>query len=148
MSKICNFLLGNLFVISFSTPQFLYVIIPLFCIYIFIQRCYVKSRRQLKRLSSISKSPIFSHFTESVNGATTIRAFGLTEQFISESESKVGAMVGIDYYSFAAGRWFSIRIDGLGNLLIFFATLFAIINRETLSPGKYSPLLQFYSQLY
>jgi len=77
----------------------------------------------------------FSHFTESVNGATTIRAFGLTEHFISESESKVGAMVGIDYYSFAAGRWFSIRIDGLGNLLIFFATLFAIINRETLSPG-------------
>ena len=54
---------ANFTIISYSTPDFLYVIIPLSIVYLLLQRCYIKSRRQLKRLSSISKSPILSHFT-------------------------------------------------------------------------------------
>ena len=76
-----------------------------------------------------------SHFIESVNGASTIRAFGQTKQFIGDSQTKIGASVGNQYYNFAASRWFSIRIENVANLVIFFAALFAILNRETLSPG-------------
>ena len=132
-----HFILANISVISYSTHEFLYVIIPLFIIYIFIQRGYVKSSRQLTRLESISKSPILSHFIESVNGASTIRAFRLTKQFIGDSQTKVGASVGNQYYNFAASRWFSVRIDSVANFVIFFAAFFAILNRETLSPGKF-----------
>ena len=70
-----------------------------------------------------------------MNGVSTIRAFGQTEKFKSDSESKIETMVGIDYYSFAASRWFSIRIDALGNFIVLFAALFAILNRDTLTPG-------------
>ena len=132
-----HFILANISVISYSTHEFLYVIIPLFIIYIFIQRGYVKSSRQLTRLESISKSPILSHFIESVNGVSTIRAFSLTKQFIGDSQTKVGASVGNQYYNFAASRWFSVRIDSVANFVIFFAAFFAILNRETLSPGKF-----------
>ncbi len=97
-------------IISYSTPSFLYVIIPLFCFYLMIQRYYVKSSRQLKRLESISKSPIFSHFTESVNGATTIRAYAQADRFIQESESKVDANVRCNYYNYCSNRWLAIRI--------------------------------------
>ena len=132
-----HFILANISVISYSTHEFLYVIIPLFIIYIFIQRGYVKSSRQLTRLESISKSPILSHFIESVNGVSTIRAFSLTKQFIGDSQTKVGASVGNRYYNFAANLWFSVRIESVANFVIFFAALFAILNRETLSPGKF-----------
>ena len=63
-------------IISYTTPQFLIVVVPLFTIYFLIQRYYIPSSRQLKRLYSISKSPIFSHFNETVSGAATIRAYG------------------------------------------------------------------------
>ena len=47
------------------------------------------SSRQLKRLESTSKSPIFSHFGETIAGVTVIRAYGLDQRFIVESERRV-----------------------------------------------------------
>lgn len=60
--------IATLVVISFSTPEFIAVIIPISVIYYFVQRLYVASSRQLKRLESVSRSPIYSHFSETVSG--------------------------------------------------------------------------------
>lgn len=55
-------------VISVSTPEFIAIIVPISVIYYFVQRFYVASSRQLKRLESVSRSPIYSHFSETVSG--------------------------------------------------------------------------------
>ena len=51
----------------------------LYCIvlyyYVFLQVYFTRTRRQVTRLQAIAKSPIFSHFSETINGAATIRAF-------------------------------------------------------------------------
>ena len=48
-------------VITYATPMFVTVIIPLGVVYFFLQKYYITSSRQLKRLESISKSPIFRY---------------------------------------------------------------------------------------
>jgi ABC-type multidrug transport system fused ATPase/permease subunit len=53
------------------------------------KRYYVTSTRQIKRLEAISKSPIFSHFGETLNGISTIRAFGAQKRFIEQMENKI-----------------------------------------------------------
>ena len=56
---------------------------------IFFQRFYIATARQVKRLESISRSPIYSHFGETISGAVTIRAYGMAPNFIKENEMKI-----------------------------------------------------------
>ena len=74
--------LSTVLVVSVSTPLFLIPFVPITIVYIFCQRYFVASTRQLKRLESVSKSPIFSHFGETLSGVSTIRAYGAQERFI------------------------------------------------------------------
>ncbi|KAG6453079.1 multidrug resistance-associated protein 1 isoform X4 [Manduca sexta] len=127
--------LGTLFVISLSTPIFLAVILPIGILYYVIQRFYVATSRQLKRLESVSRSPIYSHFGESITGASTIRAYGVTERFVNESENRVDHNQSCYYPSCIANRWLAVRLEMMGNFIIFFSAVFAVLGRKTVSPG-------------
>jgi ATP-binding cassette subfamily C (CFTR/MRP) protein 1 len=122
-------------VISYSTPLFMTVFVPIFIGYFFIQRYYISTSRQLKRLESIRKSPIFSHFSESVTGVSTIRAYKHQSRFCSESEDKVANNVQCFYLCLSSNRWLGTRIESIGNLIVLFASVFAIAGRASISPG-------------
>ncbi|XP_058451160.1 multidrug resistance-associated protein 1 isoform X7 [Malaya genurostris] len=126
---------ATLVVITISTPIFSVVIIPIGILYYAVQRFYVATSRQLKRLESVSRSPIYSHFGESIQGAQTIRAYNEQERFIEESESRVDFNQVCYFPSIIANRWLAVRLEMVGNLIILFAALFAVLGRETMSAG-------------
>ncbi|XP_008553088.1 multidrug resistance-associated protein 1 isoform X3 [Microplitis demolitor] len=135
-SFYCLFeVIATLVVISYSTPIFISVIVPIGVIYYFIQRFYVATSRQLKRLESVSRSPIYSHFGESITGAQTIRAFNVQERFIYESERRVDFNQMCYYPGIISNRWLAVRLEMLGNMIIFFAAIFSVLGRDSLSPG-------------
>ncbi|PNF24809.1 hypothetical protein B7P43_G15136 [Cryptotermes secundus] len=135
-SIYCLFeVIATLVVISYSTPIFITVIVPIGILYYFIQRFYVATSRQLKRLESVSRSPIYSHFGESITGAQTIRAYGVQQRFMQESESRVDFNQICYFPSIIANRWLAVRLEMVGNLIIFFASLFSVLGRDTMSPG-------------
>ena len=123
-------------VIGSTTPYFLIVVFPLTCLYLLIQRLFIPSSRQLKRLYSISKSPVFSHFGETVSGVSSIRAYGKEERFLRRSEFLVETNNKPLYLNFVANRWLGTRIENLGNCITLFAAIFAILNRNNLTPGE------------
>lgn len=127
--------LGTLFVVSFSTPIFMSVVIPIGILYYVVQRFYVRTSRQLKRLESISRSPIYSHFGESITGASTIRAYGVMEKFIAKSERGVDHNQSCYYPSCIANRWLAVRLEMIGNLIIFFSAIFAVLNKDNVNAG-------------
>ncbi|CAI6346527.1 unnamed protein product [Macrosiphum euphorbiae] len=127
--------IGTLIVISYSTPIFIAVIIPITIMYFIIQRFFIATSRQLKRLESISRSPIYSHFSETVTGATSIRAYSVESKFILESEQKIDFNQSSYYPNIVANRWLAVRLETIGNFIIFFSALFSVIERDTLSPG-------------
>jgi len=126
---------GPVVAIVFAMPIFIVVVIPIAVIYYFLQKFYVATARQVKRMESISRSPIFAHFSETVTGSSTIRAFGCTESFIRENERKVDENQ-VSYYPIVvSNRWLGLRLESIGSLLIFFTSLFAVISRGSIQPG-------------
>ncbi|KAJ8938900.1 hypothetical protein NQ318_007615 [Aromia moschata] len=86
--------------------------------------------RQLKRLESVSRSPIYSHFGETITGVQLIRAYGQQERFIQDSEYKVDVNQVCYYPSIISNRWLAVRLEMIGNCIILFAALFAVLGRN------------------
>ncbi|KAH9380804.1 hypothetical protein HPB48_020242 [Haemaphysalis longicornis] len=121
--------------ISMENPIFLAAVIPLLIIYYFVQKFYIATSRQLKRLESISRSPIYIHFSETVSGSSSIRAYGASDRFVARSNELTDINHSSYFPSLAASRWLSIRLEFLGYSIVFIAALLAVLTRETLSPG-------------
>uniref|UniRef100_A0A8B9KPG4 ATP-binding cassette, sub-family C (CFTR/MRP), member 3 n=1 Tax=Astyanax mexicanus TaxID=7994 RepID=A0A8B9KPG4_ASTMX len=126
---------ATMIVIVSSTPIFAVVIVPLALVYFFVQRFYVATSRQLKRLESVSRSPIYSHFSETITGTSVIRAYGRNSAFVLMSDMKVDENQKSYYPGIVSNRWLGIRIEFIGNCIVLFAAVFAVLEKENLSPG-------------
>lgn len=118
----------TLVVISAGTPIFVTIILPLGALYLYIQRYYLRTSRELKRLDSVSRSPIYAHFQESLSGMSTIRAYNQQKRFELENEWRVDANLRAYYPSISANRWLAVRLEFLGSVIILSAAGFAIIS--------------------
>ncbi|KAK2533376.1 Abcc1 [Columba guinea] len=127
--------IGACIIILLATPIAAVVIPPLGLVYLFVQRFYVATSRQLKRLESVSRSPVYSHFNETLLGASVIRAFEEQKRFIKQNDMKVDENQKAYYPSIVANRWLAVRLEYVGNCVVLFAALFAVIARNKLSAG-------------
>ncbi|ORZ19904.1 multi drug resistance-associated protein MRP [Absidia repens] len=114
-------------IIAFSTPFFLVLVIPLGFIYLYVQRYYLATSRELKRLDSVGKSPVYSHFQETISGVSTIRAYEQQGRFTYENEIKLDDNQRAYFPSISCNRWLAVRLEFLGSIIIFGAAIFAVV---------------------
>ncbi|NXC00727.1 MRP1 protein, partial [Orthonyx spaldingii] len=125
--------IGTILVITSASPLFIVVVIPLGYFYFTIQRYYITSSRQIRRLAGASQAPVISHFSETLLGRATIRAFGHQERFIRKNNHVVYENLVCFYNNLISNRWLSVRLEFLGNLMVFFAALFVVLSGNTVS---------------
>ncbi|KAF7659709.1 hypothetical protein LDENG_00294100 [Lucifuga dentata] len=122
-------------IVLLATPLAGLVLLPLTCLYAFIQSFYVASSCQLQRLEAVSRSPIYSHFNETVQGAGVIRAFGEQRRFILQANRRIDSNQEAYFPRFVATRWLAVNLEFLGNLLVLAAAVLSVLGRSELSPG-------------
>ncbi|CAG2120050.1 unnamed protein product, partial [Medioppia subpectinata] len=91
-----------------------------------ITRYYRWTSRELKRLSAVSLSPIYTQLDETLQGLVTIRAFANTNRFMREMYRKLDVNNKIQYSSGAVGQWLNLRLQLLGNLISSGVALLAV----------------------
>uniref|UniRef100_A0A4W2E1B2 Multidrug resistance-associated protein 1 n=1 Tax=Bos indicus x Bos taurus TaxID=30522 RepID=A0A4W2E1B2_BOBOX len=126
-------IISTLVMICLATPIFVVVIIPLGIIYVSVQIFYVATSRQLRRLDSVTRSPIYSHFSETVSGLSVIRAFEHQQRFLKQSETAIDTNQKCVFSWITSNRWLAVRLELIGNLIVFFASLMMVIYRNNLS---------------
>lgn len=81
-----------------------------FVIYL-IQKFYLRTSRQLRQLDLETKSPLYTHFTETISGLTTIRAFGWERYFQEEHQKLLQASQRPFFALFVVQRWLILVLD-------------------------------------
>lgn len=121
-------LLAILIVVIVSTPVVLIGIIPVAFVASSLAKRYLRTSRELKRLDSTSRSPIYSHFAETLIGVSTIRAYGAEGRFVKENFDRIDFNHRAFFFLWVSNRWLSVRVDFIGAMVALFAGLAIILS--------------------
>ncbi|URE01087.1 ABC transporter transmembrane region [Musa troglodytarum] len=89
-----------------------------------LNRC---TSRELRRLDSVSRSPIYSSFSETLDGSCTIRGFKKEEIFMARFLEHVRLYQQTSYSEQTASLWLSLRLQLLAASVILFIGVMAVI---------------------
>lgn len=121
---------ANLFVavavVATIVPWFLVPAAIISYLYYQYTLLYLRAGRSVRRLEATLRSPIYSGFSEVLDGVVSVRAFGVEERFFKTLCEQVDKTQSAFYYYWMMNRWLLLRFDFLGALSVFFTTLFAL----------------------
>ncbi|KAF8717299.1 P-loop containing nucleoside triphosphate hydrolase protein, partial [Rhizoctonia solani] len=117
---------AGLFTVSVILPPFLLPAAIIAWLYYLIALSYVRTARDLKRMESNSRSPIFSSFAEVLEGIVTVRAFSAEQRFFDKLHKQVDDTNTMWYHFWMLNRWLLLHFDALASLSVFITTIFAI----------------------
>lgn len=95
-----------------------FVMVPLIYLYWIVNQSFLPAIRDLRRLDAAAKSPIFSHFSETMNGVSTVRAMQLQGHSFRMSIHKLERQMEAFYLNNTAARWLSLRLQFLSTILV------------------------------
>ncbi|OAE32931.1 hypothetical protein AXG93_673s1080 [Marchantia polymorpha subsp. ruderalis] len=126
--------LGILVVMCQVNWQMIIIIVPLFFVFCSYQRYYLATSRELTRMDSVTKAPIIHHFSESIAGFQTIRAFREQDRFCKENVNKVNNNLRMDFHNNAANEWLGLRLEMIGTIVLCLSALLMVMARDYINP--------------
>ncbi|KAG1773522.1 ABC transporter [Suillus occidentalis] len=136
-------IVGAIILISIIIPYFLIAAFFILIFYYYAALFYRASARELKRLDALLRSSLYSHFSESLSGLTTIRAYGELDRFSEENIQLMDVENRAYWLTVTNQRWLGIRLDFLGLLLTFAVALLTVGLRFSISPGQTGVTLSY-----
>ncbi|OTB09170.1 hypothetical protein M426DRAFT_7187 [Hypoxylon sp. CI-4A] len=100
-----------------------------------LQNVYLRTSRQLRLLDLESRSPLFSHFLESVGSLATIRAFGWESRFKARHERLLDQSQRPQYMLYCSQRWLNLVLDLVAGAEAVLVIGLAVGLRRSTSPG-------------
>ncbi|KAN0041553.1 hypothetical protein ACTFIV_004095 [Dictyostelium citrinum] len=134
LNTFCQ-VVGSIIVIAWVSPFIILAMVPVAALFYFIQKYYLNSSRELTRLEGVSRSPIYAHFSETLAGVTTIRAFKDVARFVTENERLLDENQKCYYINISSNRWLAIRLEFLGACLVSCAVLYTVLARSRIEAG-------------
>ncbi|GJJ10347.1 hypothetical protein Clacol_004573 [Clathrus columnatus] len=120
-------LFASVFTVIVFSPPFILPAIIIGYTYYRLGIGYLNTGRDLRRMESNSRSPIFSNFSELLIGIVTVRAFSSERRFLDNLHLKVDATTKMWYSFWMTNRWLLLHFDFLGGLAVLFTTLLALL---------------------
>ncbi|TPP56724.1 hypothetical protein FGIG_04960 [Fasciola gigantica] len=108
----CFFLVVSIGVVTIASSYWIIIpTIPILILFYFTRRYYVFTSRDLKRIESVARSPVFSWVNVTIQGLPCIRASGSEAHHLQCYNRVMDLHTSVFYMNIAASRWLAIRLD-------------------------------------
>ncbi|KAM3176296.1 hypothetical protein ACTXT7_006791 [Hymenolepis weldensis] len=141
-------LLGSLVVSCLAIPAIVILCLPLIFVYWSVQRVYRAAARDLRRIlrdyrkidfhrfirtieirESITRSPLYAHFTETIGGLVVIRGLRKEDDFQNRFCSRLNAQTRCELAGLAASAWLDLRLQMIALLAVTCVVLSGLVGR-------------------
>jgi len=136
-------ILGAIILVAVILPWFLIAVACILMMYFYFAAFYRSSAREIKRLDALLRSALYTHFSESLSGLATIRAYSASERFRLDNERYMDTENRAYWLTVTNQRWLGVRLDFLGSLLTFIVSMLAVAARFTVSPAQTGVVLAY-----
>nr|QIT08318.1 putative ABC transporter C family member 2-like protein [Siraitia grosvenorii] len=120
-------LLSTFILIGVVSTLSLWAILPLLLLFYAAYLYYQSTAREVKRLDSISRSPVYAQFGEALNGLPTIRAYKAYDRMAEINGKSMDNNIRFTLVNMGGNRWLAIRLETVGGLMIWFTATFAVM---------------------
>uniref|UniRef100_A0A803WEM7 Multidrug resistance-associated protein 4 n=1 Tax=Ficedula albicollis TaxID=59894 RepID=A0A803WEM7_FICAL len=124
-------------------PWILIPLIPLFILFIFLRRYFLDTSRDIKRLESTTRSPVFSHLSSSLQGLWTIRALKAEERFQKLFDAHQDLHSEAWFLFLTTSRWFAVRLDAICAVFVIVVAFGSLLLAKTLNAGQVGLALSY-----
>ncbi|KAG2004754.1 ATP-binding cassette transporter [Coprinopsis cinerea AmutBmut pab1-1] len=145
---------GTIALVFYTFPYLGIAFVPLAIFYQLVSVYYRTSAVEIKRWDSVLRSLLYSSYSESLTGLSTIRAYRVQGRAVSDAEDGLDYQNRAYYMMITIQRWLAVRLDLIGNLLLLGIVLFAAGFRNSVNPARIGVVLtytlsitQFFSEM-
>ncbi|KNE62477.1 hypothetical protein AMAG_07693 [Allomyces macrogynus ATCC 38327] len=122
-------------VVTVIAPTFIIFVLPVVLMYRSVSQLYLATSRELKRIESTTRSPIYSCFEETAAGTSVIRAFHKHAQFMTRVHKTVDTYHRAYFYLWTSNRWLGTRIDFCANISVLMCGILILMAGNSMSAG-------------
>ncbi|CAK4398566.1 unnamed protein product [Aphanomyces euteiches] len=138
---------GVIVVCAATSPYILIVYVPLVWLFQKIQVFYNRTSAELKRLESISRTPVINLISETINGISTIRAFDMTQYFAAKSRQVLDHNQSYFMVYRTSSRWLQMRLDWVSAVIIAGVSFISVASKSSIGVTAAGLGLTYASQM-
>ncbi|XP_072883234.1 ATP-binding cassette sub-family C member 4 isoform X1 [Hemitrygon akajei] len=124
-------------------PWILIPITPLVIIFFFLRSYFLETSRDIKRMETTTRSPVFSHLSSSLQGLWTIRATRTEQQFQAKFDEHQDLHSETWFLFLTTSRWLAVRLDGLCAIFVTVVAFSSIFIANQLDAGQVGLVLSY-----
>ena len=126
---------GYLLFIGIAIPWFL---IPLFFIslgFLFLNNIFRRVIREVKRIENMTRGPVLSHLSTTLQGLSSIRTYGRQKHFTRLFRTHLDRNITALFYFGASQRWLGVNVDFVGHISTLLTAIIVLLLKDHIPPA-------------